>query len=174
MYLSLNWVKKYLKLPRKTNKELGLDLTMSTVEVDSILNIKDSLEGILVGKIIEIEQHPKADKLKVCKVNIGRETEQIVCGGSNLYKGMLVAVAKVGSMVKWHGKGDYIKLEKIIIRGVESNGMIVSSSEIGLDNLFIQKIENEILDLSNLRITLDEETDLEVIRNIYKYFYPYL
>ncbi len=152
MYLSLKWVKNYLKLPRKTNKELGLDLTMSTVEVDSILNIKDSLEGILVGKIIEIEQHPKADRLKVCKVNIGRETEQIVCGGSNLYKGMLVAVAKVGSMVKWHGKEDYIKLEKIIIRGVESNGMIVSSSEIGLDNLFSQKIENEILDLSNLRI----------------------
>ncbi len=151
MYLSLEWVKDYLKLPKKTDQELALDLTMSTVEVEEVFKVQNTLKDIVIGKIKEIEKHPQADRLQVTKVDLGNEVEQIVCGGSNLYKGMLVAVAKVGSLVKWHGEGECIKLEKVKIRGVESRGMIVASSEIGLANLFPQENEREILDLSHLR-----------------------
>lgn len=152
MYLSLDWVKDYIKLPKKTDKDLALDLTMSTVEVEDIIRVQDSLKDIVIGKIKEIEKHPQADRLQVTKVDIGSDIEQIVCGGSNLYKGMLVAVAKIGSKVKWHGEGEYIILEKAKIRGIESSGMIVASTEIGLNNLFPSKSETDILDLSHLKV----------------------
>ena len=117
MYLSLEWVKDYLKLPRKTNQELALSLTMSTVEVENIFKVQDLFKDIVIGKIKEIEKHPQANRLQVCKVDTGRELEQIVCGGVNLYKGMLVAVAQIGAKIKWHGIGDYVELEKVKIRG---------------------------------------------------------
>lgn len=152
MYLSLNWIKNYVSLPKGVdNKQIGLDLTMSTVEVEEIINQEDKFKGIVVGKIKELTKHPKADRLQVCKVDLGGKTEQIVCGGSNLSKGMLVAVATVGSKVQWHGEGEYITLGKVKIRGVESNGMITASSEIGLGELFINEGEKDILDLSEFK-----------------------
>ena len=150
MYLSLNWVKNWLKLPNNLSpKELELALTMSTVEVEDITLQAEQLKGIVVGQIVEIAKHPQADLLQVCQVNIGKTTEQIVCGGTNLSKGMLVAVATVGSRVRWHGQGDWVELAPAKIRGVESQGMIVSVPEIGLANLFHQSSEREILDLSS-------------------------
>jgi phenylalanyl-tRNA synthetase beta chain len=150
MYLSLNWVKNWLKLPSNiSTKDLGLALTMSTVEVEGIEQQAEQLRGIVLGQIVELAKHPQADLLQVCQVNIGKKTEQIVCGGTNLRKGMLVAVATVGSRVKWHGQGDWVALEPVKIRGVESQGMIVSVPEIGISNLFNQTSEKEILDLSD-------------------------
>ena len=150
MYLSLNWVKNWLKLPNNlTPKEMELALTMSTVEVEGIIQQAEQLKGIVVGQIVELAKHPQADLLQVCQVNIGKKTEQIVCGGTNLSKGMLVAVATVGSRVKWHGQGDWVELASAKIRGVESHGMIVSVPEIGIANLFNQGSEREILDLSS-------------------------
>ncbi|MBT4850021.1 phenylalanine--tRNA ligase subunit beta [Candidatus Parcubacteria bacterium] len=151
MYLSLNWVKKHLKLPNIDAKQLALDLTMSTVEVEGVMDQSESLKDIVAGKITELTKHPNADRLYVCQVDIGEKEEQIVCGGNNLKKGMTVALAKVGSKVKWHGQGELVTLEKTKIRGVESNGMIAASSEIGLGNLFPAESENEILDLSSMR-----------------------
>lgn len=151
MYLSLNWVKKWLKLPKLEAKQLALDLTMSTVEVEGVGEQSKLLDGIVVGRVEEITKHPQADRLHVCQVNLGKTTEQIVCGGENLSKGMLVAVATVGTRVRWHGTED-MTLTKTKIRGVESNGMIVSATEVGLENLFPQKNEREIIDLSSFRI----------------------
>jgi phenylalanyl-tRNA synthetase beta chain len=152
MYLSLNWIKNYISLPKGVdNKQIGLDLTMSTVEVEEIINQEDKFKNIVVGKIKGLTKHPKADRLQVCKVDLGGKIEQIVCGGSNLSKGMLVAVATVGSKVQWHGEGEYITLGKVKIRGVESNGMIAASSEIGLSELFPNEGEKDILDLSEFK-----------------------
>ena len=149
MYLSLNWVKNWLKLPKDISaKQLALDLTMSTVEVEEVIDQAAMLDKIVVGKIKEITKHPNADRLQVCQVDIGETTSKIVCGGSNLTKGMLVAVAQIGSQVRWHGEGELVTLAKAKIRGVESNGMIAASTEIGLGDLFPVKDENEILDLS--------------------------
>src|SRR3989344_69249 len=151
MYLSLNWVKKWLKLPKDLSPEqLALDFTMSTVEVEELIRQADALEDIVVGRIAEITQHPQADKLQVCQVEVGRPRPlQIVCGGANLAKDMLVAVALVGAKVRWHGQGEAIILEKAKIRGVDSEGMIAAASEIGLADLFPAKSEWEILDLSS-------------------------
>lgn len=159
MYLSLNWIKDWLKLPKDLDgKQVGLDFTMATVEVEEVLDQKESLAGVVVGKVEEITKHPDADRLQVCQVDIGGEKrEQIVCGGTNLSKGMLVAVAKVGTKVKWHGEGELVELQKTKIRGVESSGMIVASSEIGLENLFPAESEKEIMDLSELKLKVGQE-----------------
>lgn len=150
MYLSLNWVKNWLKLPNNISpKDLSLALTMSTVEVEGFEQTAELLKGIVIGRIEEIAKHPQADLLQVCQVNIGKHQEQIVCGGTNLSKGMLVAVATIGSKVRWHGQGDWVEMAPAKIRGVESRGMIVSVAEIGLVNLFSQSSEREILDLSS-------------------------
>jgi len=157
MYLSLNWVKDWLKLPKDLDKkQIGLDLTMSTVEVEEVVDQAESLSGVVVGRIEEITKHPDADRLHVCQVSIGEKREQIVCGGTNLNKGMLVAVAKVGTKVKWHGEGDLVELQKTKIRGVESNGMIVASSEIGLEKLFPVDSDKEIMDLSALKLKVGQ------------------
>ena len=149
MYLSLNWLKDFVDIPKSiTPKQLGLKLTMHTVEIDGIKKQGENLENIVVGEILGIEKHPNADKLKVCKVNIGNECLQIVCGGSNLQEGMLVALAKVGAKARWHGEGDLIELASTTIRGVESYGMICASTEIGLNEMFPLKDEKEILDLT--------------------------
>jgi phenylalanyl-tRNA synthetase beta chain len=81
---------------------------------------------------------------------LGDEKLQIVCGGSNVAAGMLVALAKVGAKVQWHGEGELIELKPTAIRGVESAGMICASTEIGLGELFPLKEEKEILDLTGL------------------------
>lgn len=158
MYLSLNWVKDWIKLPKDLPaKQLALDFTMAIVEVEEVIDRAEALKDIVVGRIEEIAKHPDADKLQVCQVNIGDNVEQIVCGGTNLVKGMLVAVAKSGSRVKWHGEGDFITLSKTKIRGVDSNGMIAASEEIGLENLFPQKSDKEILDLSSFKLKAGDD-----------------
>ncbi|MFH0874019.1 MAG: phenylalanine--tRNA ligase subunit beta [Candidatus Komeilibacteria bacterium] len=148
MNLSVNWIKQYLTLPDITPKDLALKLTMATVEVEEVVEQAKQLEGIVVGQIKEIVKHPQADKLWICNTAIGRETVQIVCGGSNLKENMLVAVATVGSKVRWHGQGDLVTLEPAKIRGQASHGMIVASSEIGLEDLFPAASDHIILDLS--------------------------
>jgi len=159
MYLSINWAKKWLNLPKDiSSQQISDNLTMSTVEVEEVIDQAKNLENIVVGKINEITKHPQADRLQVCEVDLGNsESATIVCGGENLSKGMLVAVAKIGSQVKWHGEGELIKLEKAKIRGVESNGMIAASEEIGLGDLFPQGSEKEILDLSHLDLKVGED-----------------
>ncbi len=153
MYLSLDWIKQWVKLPKDlTPKQLALDFTMSTVEVEEVIDQSAALTGIVVGKIKELTKHPQADRLQVCQVDLGDAEEQIVCGGSNLSKGMLVAVAKVGAKVKWHGQGELVVLEEAKIRGVVSRGMICASEEIGLASLFPAKSEKEILDLSDFKL----------------------
>ncbi|PWB38475.1 MAG: phenylalanine--tRNA ligase subunit beta [Parcubacteria group bacterium] len=165
MYLSLNWVKKWLKLPNGLSAEqLALDFTMSTVEVEKIIQQAKNLENIVVGRVEEITKHPQADKLEVCRVDVGDSSLQIVCGGTNLSKGMLVAVAKVGAKVKWHGEGELVVLTKAKIRGVESYGMIAAASEIGLVDLFPSQSDHEILDLSafNLKVGQNLSQALEL------------
>lgn len=151
MHVSLNWLKQYIHLPAEaTPKEIALKLTMSTVEVDGVEEQGKNLEGIVVGKIQKVSAHPNADKLKVCQVDIGEKVAQVVCGGSNVKENMLVAVAKIGSYVRWHGEGDLVEMKLTAIRGVDSEGMICASSEIGLAERFPLKEEKEILDLSFL------------------------
>ena len=149
MKVSLNWIRDYVQLPADADlKRLAYDLTMSTVEVEDAVELAKQFEHMAVGVINAVEQHPNADKLKVCKTDIGGEIKDIVCGGSNLTEGMKVAVALPGAMCKWHGEGELVEIKKSKLRGVESYGMICGAVEIGLADLFPTKEEAHILDLS--------------------------
>ena len=150
MKVSLNWIRDYVKLPADADlKKLAFDLTMSTVEVEDAVDLGASFHDMVVGVIRTIEQHPNADKLRVCKTDIGGgRVEDIVCGGSNLREGMKVAVALPGSMCRWHGEGEPVEIKKSKLRGVESYGMICGAVEIGLESLFPSTEEAHILDLS--------------------------
>ncbi|MBR3646382.1 MAG: phenylalanine--tRNA ligase subunit beta [Lachnospiraceae bacterium] len=154
MKLSLSWIKDYVNLPEDTDlKKLAYDLTMDTVEVEDVEYMARRFDNMVVGIIEAIEQHPNADKLRVCKVDIGDgEIKDIVCGGINLEVGMRVAVSCPGAVVRWHGEGEPVVIKNSKLRGVASYGMICASDEIGLGDLFPAKEEAEILDLSAFEV----------------------
>ena len=150
MKVSLNWVKDYVKLPDDMDlKRLSYDLTMSTVEVEDATDLSESFRNMVIGVVQQVQQHPNADKLRVCKTDIGGEIKDIVCGGINLRDGMKVAVALPGAHCRWHGEGEPVEIKVSKLRGVESYGMICASSEIGLFDLFPFTEEATILDLSD-------------------------
>ncbi len=154
MKLSLNWIKDYVKLPEDMDlNQLAFDLTMSTVEVEGVHDLGKQFDNIIVGVIKEVLPHPNADKLRVCKVDVGTEDiKDIVCGGSNLEAGMKVVVAAPGAMVRWHGEGEPVEIKNAKLRGVASFGMICASVEVGLADLFPANEEHEIMDVSYLNV----------------------
>ena len=94
MKLSLSWIGEYVTLPADLDlKKLAYDLTMSTVEVEDVEYLARRFDKMVVGVINSVEPHPNADKLRVCKVDLGGDVKEIVCGGINLRDGMRVAVA---------------------------------------------------------------------------------
>jgi phenylalanyl-tRNA synthetase beta chain len=149
MKVSLAWIKDYVALPADLDMaKLAYDLTMTTVEVEAVDDLAERFAGMVVGVVTEIKPHPNADKLTLCQTDLGGESREIVCGGSNLAVGMQVAVAPPGAFVRWHGEGELVELKITKIRGVESYGMICASSEIGLFDLFPFEEEATIVDLS--------------------------
>jgi phenylalanyl-tRNA synthetase beta chain len=151
MKLSLSWIGDYVSIPETIDlKKLAYDLTMSTVEVENVEDLSRRFDKMIVGVIREVKPHPNADRLKVCKTDIGGgDVKEIVCGGSNLCAGMRVAVSCPGASVRWHGEGEPVVIKNSKLRGVESFGMICASDEIGLGELFPAAAEAEILDLSS-------------------------
>jgi len=150
MKLSLNWIKDYVTIPADLNlSRIAYDLTMSTVEVEGMIELSRKFDNMVVGVVNEILPHPNADKLKICKTDLGDDgIREIVCGGINLREGMKVAVARPGAMVRWHGAGDLVEIKNTKVRGVDSYGMICTSSEIDLFDLFPHTEEAAILDMS--------------------------
>lgn len=129
MKFTLSWLKRFL------DTDLGLDaitdaLTSLGIEVESVLDRSKDLEPFIIAEILEANQHPNADRLRVCKVHDGRETRTIVCGAPNARAGIKVVLAREG--VKIPANGLIIKLTKI--RDVESCGMMCSSTELGIGN----------------------------------------
>lgn len=144
--VSFDWLREYVKLT-ETPEEFARRISLSGPAVEKIVPLHGDLDGIVVGKIKEINPHPNADKLRVVMVDIGRETPaQIVCGGINLEPHQWVAVATVGSKVRWHGQGDLVTMELAELRGVKSEGMICAANEIGLGDAFPME-DRMILDL---------------------------
>lgn len=152
MRVSLKWIKKYVDLPEDiTNKQIAYDLTMRTVEVENVIDTSSKFHDIVVGEILEVNSHPNADLLRVCRVDIGEENSvQIVCGGSNLYVGEKVVISKPGSEVYWHGEEELVKIKETKMRGVSSYGMICGATEVYLEDYFPPKEESEIVDLKDI------------------------
>ena len=131
------------------------ELTIASVEVEGFehafpLLTGDTADKIVLARITEVAPHPDADRLKICTVFDGVHEYTVVCGGSNVEPKMLIAFAKVGASVQWHGEGEPIVLTPAKIRGVESAGMICAAEEISLGALYPKKDEREVLDLTPL------------------------
>ncbi len=133
MRISYSWLKDYLKTEQGP-EELSKILTDIGLEVESLEkeeSVKGGLEGIVIGYVVECEQHPNADKLSVTKVDVGGpELLQIVCGASNVAKGQKVPVATIGTTL-YSGEESF-KIKKSKLRGVDSEGMICAEDELGL------------------------------------------
>ena len=127
MKFSENWLREWVN-PDIDTSQLGERLTMAGLEVDSIAPAAAKCSGVVVGEVLSAEQHPDADRLRVCAVSDGSETFQVVCGAANVAAGMKIPFAKVGARLA----GD-LKIRKSKIRGIESMGMICSAEELGME-----------------------------------------
>ncbi|MGI6140287.1 MAG: phenylalanine--tRNA ligase subunit beta [Caldicoprobacterales bacterium] len=126
MLLPINWVKKYVEVDM-SSKELADKLTMTGSNAEEVITLREGISNVVVGKILSVEPHSNADKLLVCKVDVGTETIQVVTGAGNVAAGQLVPVALHGSKLPG---GITIKRGKL--RGVESQGMLCSGEELEL------------------------------------------
>ena len=128
MRAPLTWLREYAD-PDLDTHALADRLTMTGTKVEAIhRHGVDALEHFVVGRVLEAEQHPNADRLTVCVVDIGDDApSQIVCGAPNVSAGQTVAVAKPGAVMP-----DGTKLGKAKLRGVDSNGMILAEDEVAI------------------------------------------
>jgi phenylalanyl-tRNA synthetase beta chain len=127
MQISEAWLREYVNPPVST-EELISQLTMAGLEVDSVEPAGALFSGVVIGEVLSIQQHPDADRLKVCMVNVGLgESLQIVCGASNVRLGLKVPAALIGAVLP----GDF-KIKQSKLRGVESSGMLCSEKELGI------------------------------------------
>jgi len=128
MKFSLSWLKEYIPL------EMGIEgltdgLTMAGLEVDSVAPLYDSIDGVVVARIVEAKPHPNADKLRLCQVDVGAEEPVgIVCGAPNAAEGLVVPCALPGAVLPGG-----VKIKKGKIRGEKSGGMLCSAKELQLD-----------------------------------------
>jgi len=134
MLVSYNWLQDYIDLGGVTPEELADKITNSGIEVEHIVYPGEGLKGIVVGKVESCAQHPEAEKLHLCQVNLGTETVQIVCGAPNVAAGQKVPVATVGARI-----ANNVKIKRAKLRGEISNGMICSLDELGFDHNFVPK-----------------------------------
>lgn len=136
MKLSLNFVKDYIDLDEKLSvEEIAEAMTRAGNEYDLAEKLVNAT-NLVIGEVKECEMHPDSDHLHLCKVDIGSEVLDIVCGAPNVRKGLKVIVAKVGAELP----GDF-KIKKGMIRGQESNGMLCALYEIGIDKKFLSEAD---------------------------------
>ncbi|KJE27856.1 phenylalanine--tRNA ligase, beta subunit [Geobacillus kaustophilus] len=135
MLVSYRWLGEYVDLTGITAKELAERITKSGIEVERVEALDRGMKGVVIGHVLECEPHPNADKLRKCLVDLGEdEPVQIICGAPNVAKGQKVAVAKVGAVLP----GNF-KIKRAKLRGEESNGMICSLQELGVETKVVPK-----------------------------------
>ena len=127
MKFSLSWLKDHLDTQASVD-EIAETLTRIGLEVESVEDKAKELAPFTVASVVSAEKHPNADKLRVCMVDTGKETLQVVCGAPNARAGMKGVFAHAGTKIPGTG----VDLKKSAIRGVESNGMLCSEREMGL------------------------------------------
>ena len=139
MFVSYKWLAEYVDLSGITPDELAEKITRSGIEVEGVDVLNDGIKGVVIGHVVEKEQHPDADKLNKCQVDLGNgELTQIICGAKNVDKGQKVAVATVGAVLP----GNF-KIKKAKLRGEVSNGMICSLQELGIESKLVAKEYSE-------------------------------
>lgn len=129
MIITKRWLEEFINISKINTEDICKTLNSIGLEIDSVEKYSIP-EKVIVAKVLSKEKHPDADKLNVCQVDLGSEITQIVCGASNVEAGQIVAVATIGAVL-----GENFKIKAAKLRGVESNGMICSSTELGLPKL---------------------------------------
>ncbi|MFC7684433.1 phenylalanine--tRNA ligase subunit beta [Ureibacillus sp. GCM10028918] len=135
MLVSLNWLKQYVDIDGIAPEELAEKITRSGIEVDAVIDRSAGMTNIVVGHVVSKEKHPDADKLNVCQVEVGEgDIRQIICGAPNVAAGQKVIVALPGARLPGG-----VKIKKAKMRGQESNGMICSLQELGVEGRVVPK-----------------------------------
>lgn len=135
MKISRRWLEQFVDLSRISDEDIASRLTMLGIEVESLENLSEKYKGFVVGSVLEVEKHPNADRLTLCRVDLGTEVKSIVCGAPNVAAGQKVPVGLTGAFVPHNQHdpdGKPLELKRVKIRGVESEGMICSANELGL------------------------------------------
>ena len=167
MIITRTWLQEFIDISKISTDDICKTLNSIGLEVDSLEKVSIAPK-VVVGKVLEKEKHPDADKLNICQVDVGSETVQIVCGAKNVDAGQYVPVAVVGCNL-----GAGFKIKKAKLRGVESNGMICSSTEIGLVKLNdgILELDDSIgelvlgKELNEYKLLTDDIIEIELTAN---------
>lgn len=135
MLVSLNWLKQYVNIEGIAPEVLAEKITRSGIEVDAVIDRSQGMTNVVVGYVVSKEKHPDADKLNICQVEVGEgDVRQIICGAPNVAAGQKVIVALPGARLPGG-----VKIKKAKMRGQESNGMICSLQELGVEGRVVPK-----------------------------------
>ena len=164
MKITYNWLKNYIDVPWEW-PELVERLTMAGLEREGVVDQGALFDGVVVGQVNTCSRHPNADRLSVCQVDLGETESTIVCGAPNVAAGQKVAVIRPGSSLP-----DGSLIEQVVIRGVESSGMICSEVELGIgadaDGILVLADDAEIGESFSAHAGLDDVIlDFEVTPN---------
>ena len=142
MLVSLKEISKYVDISSLTAEEIASRLTFSGIEVEEIKKSADAT-NLIIGQVIDCKNHPDSDHLHLCKVDIGEAILDIVCGAPNVRKNLKVIIALPGAVLA--GK----TINKGMIRGYESNGMLCALNELGVDPKYLRKEQVEGIEKLN-------------------------
>lgn len=135
MLVSYKWLQDYVDISDISAEDLAEKITRTGIEVEGVDHLGEGIKNVVVGHVLECNQHPDADKLNICQVDVGEEEpKQIICGAPNVAAGQKVVVAKVGAVLP----GNF-KIKKAKLRGELSEGMICSLQELGIDSKLVAK-----------------------------------
>lgn len=130
MKIPLSWLKEFVNLDGLEVEEIARNITLSGSEISSIETTGGDIPGVIIGKVLTVHKHPDADKLSVCKVNVGDDVLSIVCGAPNVRENIYVPVAMIGAKLP-----NGLTIKKASIRGFESSGMLCSRTELGYEEI---------------------------------------
>ncbi|WP_295296658.1 phenylalanine--tRNA ligase subunit beta [uncultured Brachyspira sp.] len=130
MRIPLSWLKEFVNLDGLEVEEIARNITLSGSEISSIETTGGDIPGVIIGKVLTVHKHPDADKLSVCKVNVGDDVLSIVCGAPNVRENIYVPVAMIGAKLP-----NGLTIKKASIRGFESSGMLCSRTELGYEEI---------------------------------------
>lgn len=148
MKISLDWLQDFIALKVTNPHEIARRVTAGVAEVNEVEIQGALLDCCVVGKLLYFRKHPNADKLQICDVQTDTGLRKVICGGTNLCKGMRVAFAHIGATVRWHGT-ELQTLRRVAIRGEESEGMICTAEELDLLSRFPESRERVVIDLGD-------------------------
>ncbi len=163
MKISLEWLNEFVDISDLTTEQIANGLTMSGLEVEGIETTGAKFSNIKTAKIKTLRQHPNADKLHLVDVDLGNCIKTVVCGAQNIEVGQIIPYASIGSKVLSRKTAEQYKLTCAVIRGIESQGMLCSQDELGLQGM---QEEDGILILNRIFKDVKIGMNLETLLNI--------